>query len=144
MQPSMGIEASDPDTTRQGDRNREPAPPTRDAYLRPKSQSTTVYHTETMPRSGHYGSRPVPCRILCITEEYSADSRKRMPRARVSLHIQKPKPQANIKNKIGKIHKLFDVYNAIHKRWVGQLRWQCYRRHQQNPLPCPDSVVSAG
>ena len=24
---------------------------------------------------------------------------------------------------------------------VGQLRWQCYRRHQQNPKPCPDSVV---
>ena len=27
---------------------------------------------------------------------------------------------------------------------VGQLRWQCYRRHQQNPQPCPDSVVLAG
>ena len=27
---------------------------------------------------------------------------------------------------------------------VGQLRWQCYRRHQQNPWPCPDSVVLAG
>ena len=26
---------------------------------------------------------------------------------------------------------------------VGQLRWQCYRRHQQNPQPCPDSVVLA-
>ena len=26
---------------------------------------------------------------------------------------------------------------------VGQLWWQCYRRHQQNPWPCPDSVVSA-
>ena len=27
---------------------------------------------------------------------------------------------------------------------VGQLRWQCYRRHKQYPLPCPDSVVLAG
>ena len=26
---------------------------------------------------------------------------------------------------------------------VGQLRWQCYRRHQQNQKPCPDSVVLA-
>ena len=25
----------------------------------------------------------------------------------------------------------------------GQLRWQCYRRHQQNPQPCPDGVVLA-
>ena len=23
---------------------------------------------------------------------------------------------------------------------VEQLRWQCCRRHQQNPQPCPDSV----
>ena len=27
---------------------------------------------------------------------------------------------------------------------VGQLWWQCYRRYQQNLLPCPDSVVLAG
>ena len=27
---------------------------------------------------------------------------------------------------------------------VGQLRWQCDRSHQQNPEPCPDSVVLAG
>ena len=27
---------------------------------------------------------------------------------------------------------------------VGQLRWQCYRRHQQNSQPCPDSEVLAG
>ena len=39
-----------------------------------------------------------------------------MPWARVSLHIQKPKPKASIKNKIEKIHKLFDVHNTIHKR----------------------------
>ena len=38
------------------------------------------------------------------------------PRARVSLHIQKPKPQASIKNKIEKFRKLSDVYNIIHKR----------------------------
>ena len=52
-----------------------------------------------------------------ITEEYTAESRDRKPRARVSLHIEKPKPQASIKNKIEKILKLFDVYNAIHKRF---------------------------
>ena len=51
-----------------------------------------------------------------ITTEYSADSRYRTPRARVCLHIQKPKPLATIKNEIEKIHKLFDVYSAIHKR----------------------------
>ena len=27
---------------------------------------------------------------------------------------------------------------------MGQLRWQCYCRHQQSPQPCPDSVVLAG
>ena len=52
-----------------------------------------------------------------ITAECSADIRNRSSLARVRLHIQKPKPQASIKNKIGKIHKLFDVYDAIHKRW---------------------------
>ena len=31
----------------------------------------------------------------------------------VNLHIQKPKPQTSVKNKIEKIHKLFDVYNTI-------------------------------
>ena len=68
-----------------------------------------------------------------------------MPRARVSLHIKKPKPRASMKNKIEKIHDLFDVYNTIHKIWaVGQLQWQCYHHHQQNPQPCPDSMVLAG
>ena len=42
-----------PTQQRQGDRNQEPAPPTRTAYLRPKSLSTTVYHTETKQWSGH-------------------------------------------------------------------------------------------
>ena len=37
----------------------------------------------------------------------------RTTRGRVCLHIQKPKPQASIKNKIDKFHKLFDVYNTI-------------------------------
>ena len=59
----------------------------------------------------------VPGQAPHITAEYSADSRNRTQRARVSLHIQKPKPQASIKKKIEKIHKLFDVYHAIHKRW---------------------------
>ena len=36
-----------------------------------------------------------------------------MLQARVSLHIQKLKPQASIKNMIVKIHKLFDVYSTI-------------------------------
>ena len=29
-------------------------------------------------------------------------------------------------------------------RGVEQTRWQCYCRHQQNPKPCPNSVVLAG
>ena len=29
-------------------------------------------------------------------------------------------------------------------RGVGPTRWQCYGRHQQNPQPCPNSVVLAG
>ena len=29
-------------------------------------------------------------------------------------------------------------------REVGQTRWQFYRHHQQNPLPCPNSMVLAG
>ena len=40
--------------------------PTRDAYLRPKSQSKTVYHTETKPQSGHKGSRPGPARYFRV------------------------------------------------------------------------------
>ena len=63
-----------------------------------------------MVRSLRFPARP---RILL---EYSADSRYRTPRARVCLRIQKPKPQASIKNKIDKFHKLADVYNTIHKR----------------------------
>ena len=27
--------------------------------------------------------------------------------------------------------------------WVGQLRWQRFRLHQQNPQPCSDSVILA-
>ena len=68
MQPSLGSDASCIGTTRQGDQIRKPATSTRDAYLRPMSQSTTVYHTETKSRSGHYGSRPGPAhydRVFC-------------------------------------------------------------------------------
>ena len=108
------------DTTRQGDLSREPATPTHDAYLRRKSQSTTVYHTETKPLSGHY---KVPGQGPHITTEYSVNIRIRTPRARVSLHIQKPKPQASIQNKIEKFYILFDVYNTTNKRWCGQGSW---------------------
>ena len=62
-------------TTRQGHQIREPATPTRDAYLRPKSQSTTVYHTETKPRSGLYGSRSWPTHfhiVFCRQEQDTA------------------------------------------------------------------------
>ena len=97
---------------RQGDRIREPATPTREAYLRIKSKSTTVYHTETKPQSGHEGSG----HTQHITTEHSSDTKEQTPRARVSLHIQKPKPQASIKNKKEKFHKLFDLHNTIHKR----------------------------
>ena len=68
-------------------------------------------------RRSHGQVTIVPGQAPHITAEYSADIRNRTQRARVSLHIQKPKHQASIKNKIKKIHKLFDVYNAINKRW---------------------------
>ena len=58
----------------------------------------------------------VPSQAPHITAGYSADIRNRTLLARVSLNIQKPKPQASIINKREKIHKLFDVYNTIHKR----------------------------
>ena len=115
-QPSHGPEASCPDTTKQGDRTREPAPPTRGAYLRTKSQRTTYI----ILRRSHGQVTKVPGQAPHITTEHSADSRFRKPRARVCLHIQKPKPQATVKNKIEKIHKLFHVYNTIHKQWWGR------------------------
>ena len=68
-------------------------------------------------RQSHGQVTMIPGQAQHITAVYSADSRNRTPLARVSLQIQKPKPQASIKNKIEKIHKLFDAYNAIHKRW---------------------------
>ena len=85
-------------------------------------------------RRSHGQVTKVPGQAPHITTVYSAHSRCRMTRARVCLHIQKPKPQATIKNEIEKIHKLFDVYNYTQMMiGVGQLWWQCYRRHQQTP-----------
>ena len=110
MQPSHGPETSCPDTTRQDDRNREPAPPTRDAYLRLRAQQYIIL------RWSHGQVTKVPGQDLHITTKYSADNRYRTTLARVCLHIQKPKPQATINNEIEKIHKLFDIYNTIHKR----------------------------
>ena len=67
-------------------------------------------------RRSHGQVTKVPGQAPHITTKYSADSRYSTTRARVCLHIQKPKPQATIKNEIKKIHKLFDVYNTMHKR----------------------------
>ena len=55
----------------------------------------------------------IPGQAPHIKTENSTDGRNRTPWARVSLHIQKPKPQASIKNEIEKIHKLFDVYVSL-------------------------------
>ena len=63
---------------------------------------------------GHGQVTKVPGQAPHITTEYCADIRYRTPRAGVCLHIQKPKPQASIKTKIEKFHKLFDVYKTIH------------------------------
>ena len=52
-----------------------------------------------------------------VSEWCDLCGRSRSPWKRVSLHIQKPKPHASIKNKLEKIHKLLDVYNTIHKKW---------------------------
>ena len=57
----------------------------------------------------------VPAQALHITTEYSADINKWMPWARVSDQIQKLKPHTSMKNKLKKFHKLFDVYNTLHK-----------------------------
>ena len=108
MQPSLGPEAPWPDITRQGDRIRQQATPSRDAYLRPKSQSKTVY----LLRRSHGQVTKVPGQAPHITTQYSADIRNRTPRASVSLRIQKPGLQSSIENKIKKIYKLFDVYNT--------------------------------
>ena len=51
MEQSVRPEVTCPGT-RQGDRIQEPVTPTGDAYLRPKSQVKTEYHTETKPESG--------------------------------------------------------------------------------------------
>ena len=71
-------------------------------------------------RRSHGQVTKAPGQAPHITTEYSVDSRKRTLLTRVCLHIQKPKPQASIKNKIDKVNKLFDVYNTIHKRWWGR------------------------
>ena len=99
--------------TRQSDRIREPATPTRDAYLRPKSQSTTIY---IILRQSNGQVTKVPGLEPHITTDYYAENRNRTPHARISLHIQKPKPQASIKNEIEKSNELFDAYNTIHER----------------------------
>ena len=70
-------------------------------------------------RLGHCQVTKVPVQDPHITTEYSADSRNRTPWARISLHIQNPKPQASIKNKIVKFNKLFCVYNITLGRWFG-------------------------
>ena len=58
-------------------------------------QSTTVI----ILRPNHGPVIKVPGQAPHITTEYFADTWNRTPRAWVSLHIQKPKPQASIKNK---------------------------------------------
>ena len=73
-------------------------------------------------RRSHGQVTKVPGQAPHITTEYSADIRYRTTRARVCLHIQKPKPEATIKM-IEKIHELFDVHNTIHKRWLGYGCW---------------------
>ena len=96
----------------------------------------------------------VPCQAPHITIEYYADIRNRTPRAKVNLHIQKPKPQARIKNKIEKIHKLFDVYGFSHKHDLPSgMRWffkeknssafgTVYYLNQDNRVPyCPNSYA---
>ena len=104
MQQSLGPKASWPNRTRQADQNLEPATPAHYAYLRSKSQSTTVY--QYILRRNHGQVTKVPDQALHITTEYSVDSRHRTLQVSVSLHIQKPKPQASIKNKINSINYL--------------------------------------
>ena len=125
--PSLGAEASSPVTTWQGDQIKEPANSTGDAYF--SEHNSMSFRDEATVRSLRFPCSQAPH----STTEYSADSGNRTQRARVSLHVQKLKPQASLKNLIKKCHKLFNVYNTIHKiMGVRQLRWQCYCCHQQN------------
>ena len=55
----------------------------------------------------------IPARPAHIITEYSADNRNWTLQARDSLHIQKLKPPANMKNKIEKFHELFDVRSIL-------------------------------
>ena len=92
-----------------------------------------------MVRSLRFPARP---RTLLQSSNVPADSRNRMPLARVSFHIQKPKPHSSIKNKLNKIHNQFYVYNTIHK-----IRGRAVAMAilpPPHPEPCPDSVVLAG
>ena len=105
MQPSHGPEASCSDTQ---DRVTE----TGNQHLRHVThiwdQSLRAQQYIILRRS-HGQVTKGPGLTPDITTEYSADSRDRTPMASVCLHIQKPKPQATIKNEIEKIHKLIDV-----------------------------------
>ena len=77
MPQTHGPEASCLDTTRQDDRNREPATPTSDVYLRPMSQSKKQY---IILRRSHGQVTNVSGQDPHITTEYYADSRHRTPR----------------------------------------------------------------
>ena len=98
MPPSLLPEASCPGILRQGDQIREPATPTRDAYLSLGAQQYVI------PKRRHGQVTKVLDQATLIITEWSTDSRNRTPRARVSHHIQKPKRQASIKNKINFIN----------------------------------------
>ena len=71
-------------------------------------------------RWSHCQVTKVPFQSPHITTEYSADIRNRTLRARVSIHIQKRKPPASIRNKIKKFHKLFNAYTTFHKDDMGR------------------------
>ena len=60
----------------------------------------------------------VPGQAPYITAEYSADSRNGRRGPGLVSTSRNRNLRGSIRNKIEKIHKLFDVYNAIHKRWV--------------------------
>ena len=100
MQPFHGPEAFCPGTTRQDNQIQEQATMIYDACPRPRSQSTTINHTEIKPLPGHSCSWKGPH----ITAEYYPGTWNRTPGARASLHIPKPKFQTNIKERINCCH----------------------------------------
>ena len=117
MLPSLGPEASCPDTTRLGDT-------TKFGNLELRQVTNICYQSgraqQYVTRRRHHGQvTKVPGKAQHISTEHSAGSRNRTPRARVSHHVQKPRPRVSAENNTSKFYKLSDVYKQLTKKMSG-------------------------